>query len=202
MFCQIIYIQFFIKKRQLQCNYFLQLLMQNLDLTQHQLIHDGLLIMKKSPTTQLHGLLFEDIMVLLQKQDDRYVLKVLPNPGAGGSENKSKESVFYPIIKVNLILVRQSAVDKTTFFLINTSLSQMLELTTPSSSECKGWVYLEISFMPWNSSPCLVIQSWGYLKSIYGWSERVSLVKFINKIVCDFANGKVLFIDLPSVEQI
>ncbi|XP_055706174.1 rho guanine nucleotide exchange factor 12 isoform X6 [Phlebotomus papatasi] len=117
----------------------IRLLMQNLDLTQHQLIHDGLLIMKKSPTTQLHGLLFDDIMVLLQKQDDRYVLKVLPNPGAGGSENKSKESVFYPIIKVNLILVRQSAVDKTTFFLINTSLSQMLELTTPSSSECKGW---------------------------------------------------------------
>uniref|UniRef100_A0A1B0CLQ4 Guanine nucleotide exchange factor n=1 Tax=Lutzomyia longipalpis TaxID=7200 RepID=A0A1B0CLQ4_LUTLO len=117
----------------------IKLLMQNLDLTQHKLIHDGLLIMKKSPTTQLHGLLFEDIMVLLQKQDDRYVLKVLPNPGAGSAENKSKESVFYPIIKVNLILVRQSAVDKTTFFLINTSLSQMLELTTPSSSECKGW---------------------------------------------------------------
>ncbi|XP_059622198.1 uncharacterized protein LOC132265518 [Phlebotomus argentipes] len=114
-------------------------LMQNLDLTHHKLVHDGLLIMKKSPTTQLHGLLFEDIMVLLQKQDDRYVLKVLPNPGAGSSENKSKESVFYPIIKVNLMLVRQSAVDKTTFFLINTSLSQMLELTTPSSSECKGW---------------------------------------------------------------
>ncbi|GAB0090163.1 hypothetical protein DMENIID0001_048550 [Sergentomyia squamirostris] len=113
-------------------------LMQNLDLTQHKLIHDGLLIMKKSPTIQLHGLLFEDIMVLLQKQDDRYVLKVLPNPGAGSAENKSKESVFYPLIKVNLILVRQSAVDKTTFFLINTSVSQMLELTTPSSSECKG----------------------------------------------------------------
>lgn len=112
---------------------------QNLDLTQHNLIHSGVLIMKKNPTTQFHGLLFEDIMVLLQKQDDRYTLKNYNNPSAGGvGENKSLEGKFFPIIKMNLIFVRPSAVDKTTFFLINTSLSQMLELTAPSNSECKA----------------------------------------------------------------
>lgn len=41
---------------------------KNLDLTQHKLIYDGPLIMKKNPGIQLHGLLFESMMVLLIKQ--------------------------------------------------------------------------------------------------------------------------------------
>lgn len=95
--------------------------------------------MKKNPGVQLHGLLFEDMMVLLQKQDDKYLLKYHSSPGLGGSESKITEGRFNPITKTNLILVRQSAVDKNTFFLINTNVSQMLELTAPSSSECKAW---------------------------------------------------------------
>lgn len=71
------------------------------------------------------------------KQDDKYLLKYHSSPGLGGSESKITEGRFNPITKTNLILVRQSAVDKNTFFLINTNVSQMLELTAPSSSECK-----------------------------------------------------------------
>lgn len=41
---------------------------KNIDLTQHKLIHDGPLSMKKNPSIQLYGLLFENMMVLLQKQ--------------------------------------------------------------------------------------------------------------------------------------
>lgn len=41
---------------------------KNLDLTQHKLIYDGPLIMRKNPGIQLHGLLFESMMVLLIKQ--------------------------------------------------------------------------------------------------------------------------------------
>lgn len=113
--------------------------------------------MKKNPSVQLHGLLFENMMVLLQKQvichvklpvgtykqtythlqDDKYILKFHNNPGAGASEGKSIEGRFNPISKINLILVRRSAVDTNAFFLINTSVTQMLELTAPSSSECK-----------------------------------------------------------------
>uniref|UniRef100_A0A182NV56 DH domain-containing protein n=1 Tax=Anopheles dirus TaxID=7168 RepID=A0A182NV56_9DIPT len=110
---------------------------RNIDLTVRKLIHDGPLTMKKNPGVQLHGLLFEDIMVLLQKQDDKYLLKYHSSPGLGGSESKYAEGRFNPITKINLILVRQSAVDKNTFFLINTNVSQMLELTAPSSTECK-----------------------------------------------------------------
>ncbi|XP_058459868.1 uncharacterized protein LOC131435731 isoform X1 [Malaya genurostris] len=112
---------------------------KNIDLTVRKLIHDGPLTMKKNPGVQLHGLLFEDMMVLLQKQDDKYLLKYHSSPGLGGSESKITEGRFNPITKINLILVRQSAVDKNTFFLINTNVSQMLELTAPSSSECKTW---------------------------------------------------------------
>ncbi|XP_058170373.1 uncharacterized protein LOC131285532, partial [Anopheles ziemanni] len=112
---------------------------RNIDLTVRKLIHDGPLTMKKNPGVQLHGLLFEDIMVLLQKQDDKYLLKYHSSPGLGGSESKYAEGRFNPITKINLILVRQSAVDKNTFFLINTNVSQMLELTAPSSTECKTW---------------------------------------------------------------
>ncbi|XP_055531941.1 uncharacterized protein LOC129722502 isoform X2 [Wyeomyia smithii] len=112
---------------------------KNIDLTIRKLIHDGPLTMKKNSGVQLHGLLFEDMMVLLQKQDDKYLLKYHSSPGLGGSESKITEGRFNPITKINLILVRQSAVDKNTFFLINTNVSQMLELTAPSSSECKTW---------------------------------------------------------------
>lgn len=117
--------------------------------------------MKKHQNIQLHGLLFENMMVLLQKQvsfvywigvflnqiliicfllnffqDDRYLLKYHSSPGTGSGESKS-DGRFNPITKIHLLLVRQSAVDKNTFFLINTNVSQMLELTAPSSSECK-----------------------------------------------------------------
>nr|XP_040234259.2 uncharacterized protein LOC120956657 isoform X4 [Anopheles coluzzii] len=112
---------------------------KNIDLTVRKLIHDGPLTMKKNPGVQLHGLLFEDIMVLLQKQDDKYLVKYHSSPGLGGSESKYAEGRFNPITKIHLILVRQSAVDKNTFFLINTNVSQMLELTAPSSTECKTW---------------------------------------------------------------
>lgn len=112
---------------------------RNIDLTVRKLIHDGPLTIKKNPGVQLHGLLFEDMMVLLQKQDDKYLLKYHSSPGLGNNESKITEGRFNPITRINLILVRQSAVDKNTFFLINTNVSQMLELTAPSSSECKTW---------------------------------------------------------------
>lgn len=108
---------------------------KNLDLTQHKLVHDGPLSLKRNPNIQLYGLLFETMMVLLQKQDDKYILKFHPaQPG-----EKSLDGKFNPVTKINLIIVRQCAVEKNSFFLINTNVSQMLELSAPSSSECKNW---------------------------------------------------------------
>ncbi|KAL5274603.1 ARHGEF12 family protein [Megaselia abdita] len=110
---------------------------KNLDLTKHKLIHDGHLTLKKSGV-QLHGLLFENMMVLLHKQDDKYVLKNFPNLSI--TEQDKNKSTISPITNIDQqTLVRQSAVDKNTFFLIITKASQMLELRAPSSSECKIW---------------------------------------------------------------
>lgn len=98
-------------------------------------MHSGLLILKKNPAVQFQGLLFEDVMVLLQKLDDKYIIKSYNNPGAAPGE---KNSLFFPVIKITSIIVRPSAVDRQTFFVINTGQSQMLELTAPSANECKA----------------------------------------------------------------
>lgn len=66
-------------------------------------------------------------------QDDKYLLRSFPHTLAGGGEG-----FISPITHFDQqTLVRQSAVDKNTFFLIITKTSQMLELKAPSSSECK-----------------------------------------------------------------
>ncbi|KAL9914982.1 rho guanine nucleotide exchange factor 2 isoform 2-T9 [Glossina fuscipes fuscipes] len=109
---------------------------KNLDLTQYRLIHDGSLTMKKNPSIQLHGLLFENMIVLLTKQDDKYSLKYL-NATRNMEVNNKPVS---PIMSIDSeTLVRQEAADKNSFFLIKTKTSQMLELRAPSSSECKTW---------------------------------------------------------------
>ncbi|XP_067627679.1 uncharacterized protein RhoGEF2 isoform X2 [Eurosta solidaginis] len=109
---------------------------KNLDLTQYRLIHDGSLTMKKNPSIQLHGLLFEDMIVLLTKQDDKYSLKYLHATRNTEVNNKPVS----PIMSIDSeTLVRQEAADKNSFFLIKTKTSQMLELRAPSSSECKTW---------------------------------------------------------------
>lgn len=71
-------------------------------------------------------------------QDDKYILKYLVSPGSAAGESKN-EIRFNPITKINLILVRQSAVEKNSFYLINTNVTQMLELTAPSALECKTY---------------------------------------------------------------
>lgn len=108
---------------------------KNIDLTQYKLIHDGPLTIKKNPSIQLHGLLFENMIVLLQKQEDKYILKhhVIPDSKA-----------VNPINKINLTLVRLSAVDKRTFFLIlipEVKDSHMVELTAPDPQACTAWIH-------------------------------------------------------------
>lgn len=111
--------------------------------------------MKKNPSIQLHGLLFETMIVLLTKQviqeqpysiivllnikllhsqDDKYSLKYLHAARNIDVNNKPVS----PIMSIDSeTLVRQEAADKNSFFLIKTKTSQMLELRAPSSSECK-----------------------------------------------------------------
>ncbi|XP_030386773.1 uncharacterized protein LOC115633450 isoform X2 [Scaptodrosophila lebanonensis] len=110
--------------------------LKKLDLTQHRLMYDGNLTMKKNPSIQLHGLLFENMIVLLTKQDDKYLLKNLHIPPAANN----KPVPVSPVMTIDSeTLVRQEAADKNSFFLIKTKTSQMLELRAPTGSECKTW---------------------------------------------------------------
>ena len=57
---------------------------RNLDLTKHRLVYDGALTMKfghpnRFKTTNLHVFLFENFILLLQKQNDKYLLKFHSN---------------------------------------------------------------------------------------------------------------------------
>ena len=56
----------------------------------------------------LHVLLLDDAIILLQKQDEKYILKFYNmNTPSGGSERGPTHS---PIIKMSTILVRHNAV--------------------------------------------------------------------------------------------
>lgn len=56
--------------------------------------------------SELYTLLLEDILVLLQKQDERLILKCHSKNLAGTADTKH---TFSPIIKLNTVLVRSVA---------------------------------------------------------------------------------------------
>lgn len=59
----------------------------------------------------MYTLLLEDILVLLQKQDERLILKCHSKNLAGTADTKH---IFSPIIKLNTVLVRSVATGQLT----------------------------------------------------------------------------------------
>ncbi|XP_015235910.1 PREDICTED: rho guanine nucleotide exchange factor 12 isoform X2 [Cyprinodon variegatus] len=114
--------------------------LKNLDLTKKTLIHEGSLTwkMNKDKTIELYTLLLEDILVLLQKQDERLILKCHSKILAGTSDTKQ---IFSPIIKLNTVLVRSVATDNKSFFVLSMSDNgaQIYELMAPTVSDQKTW---------------------------------------------------------------
>ncbi|XP_074634912.1 rho guanine nucleotide exchange factor 12-like isoform X1 [Acropora palmata] len=115
---------------------------KDLDLTKKKLVYDGDLTWRISRTksVDLHVLLLEDLLILLQKQDDKYVLKCLSTTViAGYQDTKTTHS---PIIKLNGVLARNVATDKRAFFLVSTSATvgpQIYELVTATVTDRKNW---------------------------------------------------------------
>lgn len=58
------------------------------------------------PPADLHVLLLEDLLVLLQKQDEKLLLKCHSKTAAGASDGKQ---TFSPVLKLNAVLVRSVA---------------------------------------------------------------------------------------------
>ncbi|NXJ86826.1 ARHGB factor, partial [Trogon melanurus] len=84
---------------------------KNLDLTSRRMIHEGPLSWRigKDKTVDLHVLLLEDLLVLLQKQDEKLVLKCHGKTALGSSDNKQ---TFSPVLKLNSVLIRSVATGK------------------------------------------------------------------------------------------
>lgn len=113
---------------------------RNLDLTKRKMIHEGPLVWKvnRDKTIDLYTLLLEDILVLLQKQDDRLVLRCHSKILASTAESKH---TFSPVIKLSTVLVRQVATDNKAFFVISMSDNgaQIYELLAQTVSEKNVW---------------------------------------------------------------
>ncbi|XP_014640521.1 PREDICTED: rho guanine nucleotide exchange factor 12 isoform X3 [Ceratotherium simum simum] len=114
--------------------------LRNLDLTKRKMIHEGPLVWKvnRDKTIDLYTLLLDDILVLLQKQDDRLVLRCHSKILASTADSKH---TFSPVIKLNTVLVRQVATDNKALFVISMSDNgaQIYELVAQTVSEKTVW---------------------------------------------------------------
>ncbi|NXB36838.1 ARHGB factor, partial [Eulacestoma nigropectus] len=117
---------------------------RNLDLTSHRMIHEGPLAWRvgKDKTVELHVLLLEELLVLLQRQDERLGLKCHSKSALGASSDT--KGSFSPVLKLNSVLIRSVATDKRALFIICTSElgPQIYELVAQTSSEKNTWMEL------------------------------------------------------------
>uniref|UniRef100_A0A3B1J789 Rho guanine nucleotide exchange factor 12 n=1 Tax=Astyanax mexicanus TaxID=7994 RepID=A0A3B1J789_ASTMX len=114
--------------------------LSNLDLTKRKLVHEGPLNWKlnKDKTVELYTLLLEDILVLLQKQDEKLILKCHSKNRAGTVDT---QHIFSPVIKLSTVLVRSVATDNRSFFVLSMSDNgaQIYELMAQTVSEQRTW---------------------------------------------------------------
>ncbi|XP_035974146.2 rho guanine nucleotide exchange factor 11 isoform X9 [Halichoerus grypus] len=117
---------------------------KSLDLTARRMVHEGPLTWRisKDKSLDLHVLLLEDLLVLLQRQDEKLLLKCHSKTAAGSSDSKQ---TFSPVLKLNAVLIRSVATDKRAFFIICTSKlgpPQIYELVALTSSDKNTWMEL------------------------------------------------------------
>ncbi|XP_051903574.1 rho guanine nucleotide exchange factor 12-like [Hippocampus zosterae] len=114
--------------------------LRNLDLTKRKMLHEGPLSWKvnKDKRIDLYTLLLEDILVLLQKQDERLLLKFHSKNAAGAVDTKLS---FSPVVKLGTVLVRPVATNKKSFFVLSMSDNgaQIYELTAQTVAEQRTW---------------------------------------------------------------
>ncbi|XP_063799573.1 rho guanine nucleotide exchange factor 12 isoform X2 [Pseudophryne corroboree] len=114
--------------------------LRNLDLTKRKMFHEGPLAWKvnRDKIIDLYTLLLEDILVLLQRQDDKLILRCHSKILASTADSKH---IFSPVIKLNTVLVRQVATDNKALFVISMSENgaQIYELIANTVSEKNVW---------------------------------------------------------------
>ncbi|XP_032089741.1 rho guanine nucleotide exchange factor 11 isoform X1 [Thamnophis elegans] len=116
---------------------------KNLDLRGRRMIHEGPLLWRisKDKTLDLQVLLLGDLLVLLQRQDERLVLKCHSRTVLGSCDPKQ---TFSPVLRLGSVLIRSVATDKRALFIICTSElgPQIYELVASTSLEKNTWMEL------------------------------------------------------------
>lgn len=113
---------------------------RNIDLTQKKMLYEGPLIWKvtKEKAVEVQCVLLADLLVLLQKQDDKMVVKCHSKSNIAAQDGKLMLS---PIIKLDSVFLRDVATDRKAFYVIFTweSGAQIYELVAQSVGEMKSW---------------------------------------------------------------
>uniref|UniRef100_A0AAQ4PBN9 Rho guanine nucleotide exchange factor (GEF) 1 n=1 Tax=Gasterosteus aculeatus aculeatus TaxID=481459 RepID=A0AAQ4PBN9_GASAC len=113
---------------------------KNIDLTQRKMLYEGPVTWRvtKEKAIEVQCVLLGDMLVLLQKQDDKLVLKCHSKSNLAPQEVKQMLS---PIIKLNSVFLRDVATDRKAFYVIFTwdSGAQIYELVAQSLGEKKLW---------------------------------------------------------------
>ncbi|XP_058502912.1 rho guanine nucleotide exchange factor 1b isoform X2 [Solea solea] len=113
---------------------------KNIDLTQKKMLYEGPLIWRvtKEKAIEVQCVLLGDLLVLLQRQDDKMVLKCQSKSNIAIQEGKQMLS---PIIKLDSVFLREVATDRKAFYVIFTweSGAQIYELVAQSVGERKIW---------------------------------------------------------------
>ncbi|XP_032750093.1 rho guanine nucleotide exchange factor 1 isoform X2 [Rattus rattus] len=111
---------------------------KNLDITKKKLVHEGPLTWRltKDKAVEVHVLLLDDLLLLLQRQDERLLLKshsrtLTPTPDG--------KTMLRPVLRLTSAMTREVATDHKAFYVIFTwdQEAQIYELVAQTSSERK-----------------------------------------------------------------
>ncbi|XP_063108254.1 rho guanine nucleotide exchange factor 1 isoform X2 [Cavia porcellus] len=116
---------------------------KNLDITRKKLVHEGPLTWRvtKDKAVEVHVLLLDDLLLLLQRQDERLLLKshsrtLTPTPDG--------KTMLRPVLRLTSAMTREVATDHKAFYVIFTwdQEAQIYELVAQTVSERKNWCTL------------------------------------------------------------
>ncbi|XP_072609731.1 rho guanine nucleotide exchange factor 1 isoform X4 [Vulpes vulpes] len=116
---------------------------KNLDITKKKLIYEGPLTWRltKDKAVEVHVLLLDDLLLLLQRQDDRLLLKshsrtLTPTPDG--------KTMLRPVLRLTSAITREVATDHKAFYVLFTwdQEAQIYELVAQTVSERKNWCSL------------------------------------------------------------
>ncbi|KYO42965.1 rho guanine nucleotide exchange factor 1 isoform B [Alligator mississippiensis] len=113
------------------------------DITKRHLVHEGLLTWRvsKDKAVEVQALLLDDLLVLLQRQEERLVLRCQSRPVSALDTAKLSLS---PIVRLSSAITRQVATDRKAFYVISSceKAPQIYELVAQTVSEMKSWCSL------------------------------------------------------------